>query len=284
MNIVGFISALLIMFSISLSFLLGRHVQSEHLHRSFHGYMQAERNLRSFCAKKYLPKAPRPKEASAAKPDETRVKKNKKKRQKTYDCAKFNLMPLFIDKVNPQSRQTFARLLSVLYGETLLKDPAVKEQIITGMIEGARRQLSKQTEKEKQIVEIEKIAMTDKSLQIIYYQMLKGTKLGGLPALCDFAAFETKPQKICIKHASAEVLTALLNRRAATEIIKARELKKLSSADLENLLRSIHYPLSESIREHFSFAHFKVKALKTRQLSGYDSGSQIRLKRQTPIS
>ena len=143
----------------------------------------------------------KPKQKSAAK------KPPKKAPEINPECARLNLWPL-VEEGREEHQLLYEQLASLLrlfYKEHLFTHFSDKTGLEHYFLSTWIKSI-KALDSEQPPV-LEKIALTDPSLQMLYYKMLKGAK-GRYPSLLDLVKISpiTK-EKICLHHANLDLLT-----------------------------------------------------------------------------
>lgn len=268
MNILGFVSAILIIFSIISSYMLKQHVDDSEISKSMKGYYLADMKSKNeyeeflFDSQKEV-KPPKnetkdqstpPKDTlvSYIKPSENsgqpqssekKEKKEKIKTPKIYACSSLNIFPLIKnDKAQEKDLyDIFVRLIKTLYPKELVKDK-MENTIADAVISSCKKKYAAKEE-----LLLEKIDLKNPDLQLLWYKMLKGTKgydfekKLGLPSILSFIYLDesSKETKICIPTSSKEMLTALFDKKTADKIWEKRnrEKIKITKEDLEKILK-----------------------------------------------
>lgn len=285
MNILGFVSAILIIFSIISSFMLKQHVDDSEISKSMKGYYLADMKSISeyeeflFDSQKKIkpPKeenkdqSPPPKDSQIIASDNQNAneeqkadKKEKKERKKTakiYACSCLNIFPL-IKNDKAQEKELydlFTKLIKTLYQKELSKQK-IENTIADALISSCKKKYEAKEE-----IQLEKIDLKDPALQTLWYKMLKGTKGYdfekniGLPSILSFIYLEdnAKENKICIPTSSKEMLTALFDNKIAEKIWEKRKNQrtKISKEELETILKENPSFTDTNIWNYISVSH-----------------------------
>ena len=192
-----------------------------------------------------------PKEKVEEKPPSMRPLSPEKppKKQSNRSCARLNLWPLVADgkKEHPLLYETAASLLRSLYAKPLF---GAEKRWETSLLD-AVLQAAEQQHKDPKISSIllEKLSLPVPKASI-FYRMLRGTRKNidnPYPSLLDYFVCEEADAKICLPHASLELLTALFGEKTANELY--REFQKEKA--LQNVERFKQLCIGEE--ELFSF-------------------------------
>jgi hypothetical protein len=242
MNILGFISAILIIFSIITAHMLKQHVDTSEINRSITGHYLAEATVKNGLEESLF-EAQKEKKRDPTKPggsggggkegeekNEESESEDEKSAKIIYDCTLLNLYPLIVDgkiKEKP-SYELLSSLIKILYYQEI-KDDKMVNRLIDALITSCKK-----TREEKQEICLLKIDLKDKELQSLWYKMLKGTKYYnfekkiGFPSILEYVTFiPTKTKnKICLKTSSLEMLIALFDKKIAYKIWEKRDEKK----------------------------------------------------------
>jgi hypothetical protein len=302
MNILGFVSAILIIFSIISGYMLKQHVDDSELSKCMKGYYLADIESKSayeeflFDSQKEIktppdntttktPKTNTPKLATNPQAKKEKKEKKKSKTTKIYACSSLSIFPLIKnDKAEEKALyDLFVNLIKILYPKQLTKEK-MENSLVDALISFCQKKYN-----DKEEICLEKINFKDPSLQSLWYKMLKGTKVydfekkEGLPSILSFITIEEKENenKICIPTASKEMLTAIFNEKIAEKIWKKRkdEIIKITKQDLETILTETQSP-TESQKDIWSFvalSHNKHKK-NARLTICKDDATQISIK------
>ncbi len=146
------------------------------------------------------------------------------------DCAKINLWPLIQNgrEENPLLYEMAANLLRTFYAGSLYENkPRLEYRLLDEILASSKSALQK-----KSPFALEKLAFSEKPLQILYYKMLKGTKShdlsgkSGYPSLLDYIKVEMAEEKICLFHAHPDILAAIFGPKAAPKLFDEMHKEK----------------------------------------------------------
>ena len=130
---------------------------------------------------------------------------------------------------------------------------------------------------------MEKLIFKDQKLQNIWYKLLKGTKnydfdkKTGYPSILDFITVEENSHnnKICIKKAPKELLTALFSETIADQIWESK--KKLSIPKIKQILIDANFQ-NQPVWNILDFKHNSHKK-KVKTIVCRDKQTQITLRK-----
>lgn len=294
MNILGFISAILIIFSIITASMLHQHKDSSEIKKSIGGYyaaseMSEEATQKAFfCSLKNkkeekAPASPSPEKKispPAAKIEEIDDDEDDEDTKKIYECSTLNILPLLSEgkDANRDTYDIFSQIIKTFYSSLLSENEQIA--LIDSLIKNASKIIQN---KEEELV-LEKIVLEDR-FQRAWYQMQKGSKFYnfekkiGYPSifeLINISHSEKKAQKnICLQKASREMLSSLFNEKIAGEILEAKKglkpidqkqssssklnenksHKYITKEDLDLILSKHNFQLKNNLKEHLAFSH-----------------------------
>ncbi|KPK33295.1 MAG: hypothetical protein AMS24_01575 [Chlamydiae bacterium SM23_39] len=228
MNILSFISAILIIFAMISHFMFKDHRDSVIMKKSIEGYLNAYRisqnSYESFLYKSSKSiKKKKTIDEKNKKNKEKKSKTNKKKKEekdnKIFSCGQINIYPLLKNGKIKEKKiyEITKRLMKLLYGKILNRE--IEDSLLDKIILMA---------KDKKDFYLEKIDFQNQQLQSVWYKMLKGTKFYdfkknvGYPSILDFIKISEKKDKICITKAKEELIFAMFDRETAIKILSIR--------------------------------------------------------------
>ncbi len=231
MNILPFVTILILVIALSISSFFGGFKESSFAKIGSTGLINAyrlarnsseETRLLNYAETLHKPSPNKPDK----KPSPPKVRKNREKsfRENITDNSKFNLTPL-LQEDDPFLEEVFANYLLEIYQNTDLAseykyDKKILHKLLAKeIIQSIKKLPSKAT------LEFEKIVLSNKSLHDIWYKMLKGSpSKGGWPPIGHFIVLiETKdPIVICATKASIPLLKAFFGK-TITEAILTKE-------------------------------------------------------------
>lgn len=238
MNIITFVSTLLLILSLSSYTFLEKRKAHEEIKINYIGHSNALHKVQSKYTSKVFARIPKVAEKNAEKNASGTTKK--KKRPST--TAKINIFHLI--KEGKQTHlalyEIFAHLLRSNYA-MLLDQKDLEYQIIDHMIEWGQKSLQKQA-----ALYLEKISLEDLKLQQIFYLMLKGSKFlsSGViqyPSLLDLVEISSN-NKICVylPYAHYGLIRTLFNEDIAQAVEKAQDKEEgfspLNRQEFEQIL------------------------------------------------
>lgn len=252
MNILPFISAILIVFSIMSHFLLKDHRDTVIMKKSIEGYLNAYKKsqnsyedflCKSFKVKKKdIVKSEGQKDFKKKGGDKKSLKEEEENNnEEIFSCGQINIYPLLKNGKIEEKKiyEIFKKLIKMLYGR-ILKKENMEDYLLDKLIF---------ITKDKKNLHLEKIDFKDQELQILWYKMLKGTKFYdfknniGYPSILNFIKISEKKERICINKAQKEILFVLFNKEIAKKILstKNRNLKYIKiPLEIEHLIDLSH--------------------------------------------
>jgi hypothetical protein len=275
MNILGFISAILIIFSIIAGNMLKQHMDTSEISRSMKGYYLADNKSKNgyedslYDSQKGKKKAspstspinnsltppPQPADEEEAIEEKTEEEVEEdtskdKEAKKIYACSCLNLYPLIVND-KAEEKQRYALLFSLI--KILYQREIEDEKMVNRLIDGLITFGKKKNEDKKELC-LPKVEFKDTELQSLWYKMLKGTKYYdfekniGFPSILEFVTLtptENK-SKICIPTSSLEMLLALYDKKIAYKIWEKRDDKKnkiiITRGELEKIVNDPSIP------------------------------------------
>ncbi len=294
MNILGFISAILIIFSIITASMLHQHKDSSEIKKSIGGYYAASelsedalekaffKSLKNKKEEKVPPASPAPEKKTTpttAKVEEIDDDEDDEDIKKIYECSTLNILPLLSEgkDANKDSYDIFSQIIKTFYSSLLSE----KEQI--ALIDSLIKNASKIIQNKEEELVLEKIVLEDR-FQRAWYQMQKGSKFYnfekkiGYPSifeLINISQSEKKQKHICLQKASKEMLSSLFNEKIADEILEVKKglkpidqkqssssklnenksHKYITKEDLDLILSKHNFHLKNNLKEHLAFSH-----------------------------
>lgn len=233
MNLLSFITTLLLIFSITASFMLKQHKDTSLLKQSIDGYYKAyfltENNIQKHLykiqkaeKKTPLPKASFPKKTvQNEEPKKSSLKRDDKSGvKKIYPCAQINVTPLLKKgKEEIYLYDLMNKLITSLY-------PKKFHQILDKLLSNYKNS------------SLQTISFNKESDRKLWYQMLQGTKFYdfekkiGYPSILEFIYLgKDVPQKLCICKMPKELLSVLFKE-------KAEHIASLKDKDLKDFFKN----------------------------------------------
>lgn len=258
MNILGFVSAILIIFSIICASMLHQHQDSNQVKNSIEGYYSASIESQNLAEKTFFKSIKGEKEQkidtlkprsnpSSLKPqnpiEQVKKTENTDKIEENddedendeneaqsidrgnnkiiYSCSALNIFPLLKDGKDKEHDcyEIFAKLIRALYEKELTKKN-IEYSLIDALIKKSQETLTANEE-----LFLEKIYFGNESLQNLWYKMLKGSKFYnlekniGYPSIFEFISlYNSNKVTICMQKISDEMLVCLFNKKIAEEI------------------------------------------------------------------
>jgi hypothetical protein len=141
------------------------------------------------------------------------------------ECARLNLWPLVEDDVSHHRElyECAAQILRSLYGAVLFKNaPRIEYRLLDSIVESARLAYL-ETNQSCPLLEKLQLKGYEKkpfNMQSLYYAMLRGTRrkspdVLSYPSLLEYFFFDNSQHKICLQHASIEMIAALFGSQSA---------------------------------------------------------------------
>ena len=223
MNLIAFIFGLLLIFTCSFSLSLRKFHLTEPIDSTYRANaIASQKILNSYESLRYK-RIPKKKSAETEKKKQNRNQTtHQHDRTQNGACARLNLWPLIQEgrETHPALYQTAVRIFKTFYTES-------PELFLNALLEAAKMQLKKDSGALS--FSLEKLALG--SLQLTYYQMLKGAMKAPAdqryPSLLELITLEKTPSLICLQHTSQPLLNALFTAPLAEQILlEKEELKK----------------------------------------------------------
>lgn len=229
MNLLSLVMGLLLIFTCTFSFSLSKAMLSHRIAKTYEAHGIASRKIRNsyenLCYRRLRGET---KEKEAPKSKKPAHRENKKIELANLECARINLWPLILDGKEKHQilYETAAQILRSLYSANVLpKEPRFEYRMLDAILIAARDAQSNRPAKN---LLLEKLCLKDLrvkpvyTLQSIYYRMLRGTKKmtgeQAFPSLLEYMAIEEQESRICIHHASIELLRSLFGPQAGAAL------------------------------------------------------------------
>lgn len=238
MNFVTFIFSLLLLFSFGTLIVLEKQSSQQKLRTTFLGHIGANRKLLSeMISETYQSLRGQTNATVEAKGKETKQEKSHSVPDINPECARLNLWPLIQDgkQNHPFLYKTAVQMIDSLYGKFL---DMKAENFLNGFLKKAKLAFEKQT------FPLEKLSL-DPPFQLVYYKMLKGTKIWneeGYPSFLDVFKVDETPSQVCIHHAHPKQLNAFFGKKIGSLLYHQMHFEK-------------SYPSQELIEEVFAQSH-----------------------------
>lgn len=240
MNVLFTVLGFLIIFACTFGLSLRKVLLTQDIDRSYISHTEASRKilnqyedrcydrLRYVKKKKQIPSHPKKK---------TVTHEIKNKPNLNLPCARFNLSLLVTDgkEKHRELYEAAAKLIRSLYANLISSEPRFEYKLLDAILDSARFvSLSSASTP----ILLEKLSLRSADvkqlyiLQGLYYRMLRGTKKTGTPtsypSFIDYFKIENGTSRICLHHASDEMLRSLFGPRVAP--VLREEIKKTKSA------------------------------------------------------
>lgn len=223
MNVMGLVFSIIMILSFGFYACLEKQSIIRRIDRTFIGQATVSRKIQTIFEKecfnkKRALKKPIKKPKTSPKANKTQ-KKTPKVLQINPECSRLNLWPLVMSgrEENQLLYEQLAQLLRLFYKKPLFalfpEQTKLEYRFLDTWIASIKASL---LEKPDQPVTLEKIALKDKSLQNLYYNMLRGAE-EAFPTLLDFVKVEqvsSKPEKLCLCHATPQLLSVFFGEAA----------------------------------------------------------------------
>ena len=289
MNFLTFVFSLLLLLSLGTFTLLEQQAGNHRIRSTFLGHLKANRKILSHIESatyKTFRAVPNPNPHPKEKNDQ-----EKDSQPKTPlinpSCARLNLWPLIAEgkEEHPFLYELAAKLLKTLYGPFLFENkPRFEYRFLDLLLKRAKETFQKQGNQ----FPLEKLSLNDPSLQLIYYQMLKGTKerghkeLIGYPSLLDSISLEESKAKVCLCHAHPEQIGALLGAKTAARLFQElhrEERPPLTKEWIETICSECHARLDPEIFAHLEIGRFNHDPKGKEVFIAEDSDTHISLRK-----
>lgn len=293
MNILVTISTILLILALSTQSILSKRIDVEKIQISHSGNMQAQRKAYNLCEKN-LYKSKKGKKSESYKKSNTTIDSKTKKtihvkdKVEIHGCSQLNIYPLFLEE-NKNTYELLARLIKHVYKDTSTfkntNEKNLEYKLIDQIILAGKNLI-----KNKQEVELPKLKLQNEKYQQLYYRMLKGTKFYdpnkniGIPSLLDVITINSSTSnRICLQHASYDMLSSLFNKKIAEKIIKSRlENNKITKEDFNKILEQENIATQRDFNplEFISFTHKRDSYV---TVLGIDEKTQITIRKTKKI-
>lgn len=290
MNILFFVSTLLVILSFIGAASFHHVVSFESEKISFKGHMEGLRRTRNMWQQKLFvdaTKAATPKSAAQEKaPKKFKSFSSHRKHTPPSPYSKLNIAELIFEEApSPLLRKSTEKLLIDLYGEK----PFIKVADLENWPHALLTELIKMGKKKEDIAGLQDLQPEGEPLRTIYYRMLKGSgeynlqTKQGYPPLSDFISLEKNERKpIYFCFASYPVLKAIFEEEITNGILQKEKEKSLSEggrriltkAELQDLLLSTHGPKGNFL-EIEDLLSFSKKKIELQNLSYKDPDSGV---------
>jgi len=210
MNILGYISAILILIGIAFqSYYMGWFFDKK-LHDNLKGYHTAYHELEKNYISQKFDSIPEKKKITTASYNKEKNSKPKvlHKKELTPCCMRLNLWNYRnTDINNPASFYILERLITLLYGDIIIDKKSIPEF--------SKNLIMAIKEKKTATIHLEQLKFNNAQEQEFFYKMLKGDK-NHYPSLLNYVTFkcDSNPQ-ICIACADYVILASLFNEQIA---------------------------------------------------------------------
>ncbi len=263
MNILIFISSLIIILGISSNTLINNSSSSERSDISYSSYFKVSTDINNQLEEKLFDKAPvvtKKKDSPLIKTIKNVTKKFSLPDENELCCLNiFNLISDGKDQY-PLLYNIFSNLIFILYDNTSLFSDILEKkfvyQLIDEIVFAAQKELDSQKNLPIKQIYLEKLTLKSKSLQTVYYQMLKGTnhynfqKKQGYPSLLNYVICSSNiKDTINIPYSPEELLCAIFNYPIANEVFytqrKDKEFYPITKPQLEEIIVKHNYSYHE---------------------------------------
>jgi hypothetical protein len=293
MNILGFVFALLLIFSFSFAACREKNNNSFRMRDSYLGHQNASRGLVNkaesaiFRELSYKKQPPQEKKTKEKKTKTEVAKKTTRPPRQNLPCARLNLWPLIVEgrSAQPALYDAACRLLSTFYKDLITSDART---FLDCFLQSAKSVLST-----KEPLCLEKLKLANADEQLIYYRMLKGTKkweIGkGYPPLSEYIKVDPNwTEKLCVTHAHPSLLQILFGAKTGKklyETLHSENAPVLSMELIDSIRGQAHEIASDagSLYDLLLFGRPTHRSPNKVRLSAEDGASQICLNAQVSL-
>ncbi len=280
MNILGYISAILILIGIAFqNYYMGWFLDKK-INDNLKGYHTAFHEIEKKYINQKFDSIPEKKERKNS-PQDIESKASLKmphKKELTPPCMRLNLWSYKnADLNNPINFHVIDKLLTFLYGDVIIpkeRIPGFSKNLIKAI-------QAKKTSK----VHLEQLKFDTPQDQELFYKMLKGCE-NSYPSLLNYVTFESSPSpKICIACADYTILASLFNEQIAETLTfnKNDPLEQIA-IDKESFQKIISsYCLDKAYLPDFMLKH-KKSSLGEVIISSEEENTHIQLNQKMPLN
>lgn len=254
MNLLGLIFFLLSIFAMTISSTLSTTLATKKTSNAYLGSIRAHRSL----FYRYQRDLYRQEEGKIKRPprDPSSPRREQNSAPETepastqFSCARLNLYPLIAEgkEAHPSLYRIGAEMLSSLYG------PLFSEKSAEPFLDRLLVSWGESLRAHPLLFSPEKLSFANREDRLLFYRLLKGTKdfsrkeKKGYPPLLDFFSLNVSTEKVCLLHASDDLLSFLFGSVVGEKLfsILQNDEETLSLALLERLHQEEHQKLPSS--------------------------------------
>lgn len=192
------------------------------------------------------------------------------KKNEARRCAKLNLYPLLLLE-NPEEDplyQIFINFTVNNYKSASFCRGIDLEKTAKNLLDAILRS-AKNLYRKNELILLEKLQLQNPALQKIFYKALKGSAIyqynnpHTYPKLLEYVTIDSEEyQKICFKHVSKEILSAVYDKASSDKVFEAtKEHPNLTKKLLNNILLEDQTTIDEEKLKVFTFSHKNSKKL-----------------------
>jgi len=278
MNILGYISAILILIGIAFqSYYMGWFFDKK-IHDNLKGYHKAYHEIEKKYINQKFDSIPKKREqrSIASNKESNFQSRVPHKKELTPCCMRLNLWNYRnADINNPENFRILEKLITLLY-----EDKIIDKKNILGF---SKRLVMAIQAKKNSSVRLEQIKFNHSQDQEIFYNMLKGKK-GVYPSLLNYVTFKSSENNpICIACADSIILTCLFNENIANTLTFYKNDPLEQIVIDENSFQKIisSYCIGKSHLPDFTLKHKKSHVGET-IISAEEESTHIRLHQKMP--
>lgn len=288
MNILAFVLAILMILSYSALASFQKHAASRRSQSAFIGLRKAERSLLRQSEIKTFKET----DGTLLKPLGNKLQTTKPKEVKPISippvnpaCCRLNLYPIIQEgkEIHGARYKLAAKMLRLFYEKELKLKKGMEYQLLDSIIEAAKFSIKDQTS-----LPLETLALADKTLQPLYYLLLKGTKHADLFAgkgylpLIDYFKIDKDDSPICLFHAHPNMLASFFGLKETLQLYEKLHREVKGGIELEALLLLVSDPMiafqDQSLWELLDLKKPKHKSLSLETLVAEDKETGISIR------
>lgn len=300
MNVLSFVFSILFLLTFAFYACIHRQILTHKIQKTFDSQNIVRRKLAaSYEGEVYKAIQTMKKNETEKKTTSSKTPKQKKEKKKEEipkinpECAKLNLWPLLEqiqkdkkdEEENPELYEKAAHLFRLFYQKPLLSGALAKERseyrFLDEWIACMKEELLK--ERREEFV-LEKIAFKDKTLQALYYNMLRGAETE-YPSLLDLVKVKNpkgRKEKLCLLHATPAMISIFFGEAAAAVYEEMHsETLAVTKERIDELCRLHHHPIqNKDVFDLLNLSRFKHPEASEITLLEEDEESKITLRKK----
>lgn len=292
MNVLSLVFSILFILAFGFYACLEKESATRGVHKTFLSQSSLRRKLSSDYENEAYKAIRAIKNPSSSKKPASETAKQTPKRKKSplkinLECAKLNMWPLLKQEKedHPELYQILSQLLEHFYQKPLFSFFPDRKELSRNFLDAWLKELRKTlNENPEEAIVFEKIAFEEKELQILYYNMLRGSK-GKYPPLLDFvkaAPSANKKEKICLLHATPLMLSVFF-QEAAEAVYEEMHSETLAVSEerVEEICRNFHCPIDpKAIFPLVNFSRFSHPPIDEITLLAEDAEISLSLRKK----